>query len=205
MTANKVFWVDLETTGTNPVRHGIIQLAALVEIDGKLEAQLNLKIAPLSKHEIEQDALDINSVTEDEIRTYPHQSTQYPELEALLSQYINRYEKLDKFILAGYNINAFDEPFLRQLFLDNAATRRDRKYGGYFGSWFFWPKRDVQTYLSEHIAEHGLRLPNYQLSTVCEHFGIPIVAHDALSDIQAALTLYRVLRYSISTSMQIVA
>jgi len=202
---NKVLWCDLETTGTNPIRHGIIQLAALVEIDGKLEAQLNLRMAPLTKHEVEEEALAINSVTEEEIRAYPHQSTQYPELEALLSRYINRYEKLDKFILAGYNINAFDEPFLRQLFLDNATTRRDRKYGGYFGSWFFWPKRDVQTYLAEHIAEHGLRLSNYQLATVCEHFGIPIDAHDALSDIQATRTLYRVLRYSISTAMPLAA
>jgi len=202
---NKVLWVDLETTGTNPIRHGIIQLAALVEIGGILEAELNLKMAPLAKHEIEEEALAVNSVTQEEINTYPHQSKQYPEFEALLSRYINRYEKLDKFILAGYNINAFDEPFLRQLFLDNAATRRDRKYGGYFGSWFFWPKRDVQTYLAEHIAEHGLRLPNYQLSTVCEHFNIPIDAHDALSDIQATRTLYRVLRYSISTAMPLAA
>jgi DNA polymerase III epsilon subunit-like protein len=195
---NKVLWVDLETTGTNPIRNGIVQLAALVDIDNHLEAELNLKMAPLAKAEIDPEALAVNEVTEEEIRGYPHQSDQYATFVALLSQYINRYEKLDKFILAGYNINAFDEPFLRQLFMDNAATRRDRKYGGYFGSWFFWPKRDVQVYLAEHIAEHGLRLPNFKLATVCEHFGIPIDAHDALSDIQATRTLYRVLRYSIA-------
>ena len=199
---SKVLYVDLETTGTNPIRHGIIQLAALVEIDGKLEAELNLKLAPLRKNKIDSEALAINGVTEEEIQDYPSNATQYALFVAFLERYIKRYEKLDKFILAGYNINAFDEPFLRQLFLDNAATRRDRKYGGYFGSWFFWPKRDVQTYLAEHITENGLRLPNFKLATVCEHFSIPINAHDALSDIHATRTLYRVLRYSISTTQK---
>jgi len=197
----KVLYVDLETTGTSPIRHGIHQLAAIAEIDGQIAEELNLKMAPLAKAEVDPEAMTATGVTEAQIRSYPHQSEQYSLFEAFLSRYINRYEKLDKFILAGYNINAFDEPFLRQLFLDNAATSRDRKYGGYFGSWFFWPKRDVQTYLSEHILEHGLRLENYQLSTVCEHFGIAIKAHDALSDIRATRQLYRVLRYSISTAM----
>jgi DNA polymerase-3 subunit epsilon len=200
MTA-KVLYVDLETTGTSPIRHGIHQLAALAEIDGEIAEEINLKMAPLAKIDVDPEAMEATGVTEEQIRSYPHQSTQYAAFETFLSRYINRYEKLDKFILAGYNTSAFDEPFLRQFFLDNAATSRDRKYGGYFGSWFFWPKRDVQTYLAEHITEHGLRLANFQLSTVCEHFGIAISAHDALSDIRATRQLYRVLRYSISTAM----
>ena len=199
MTQRKVLWVDLETTGTNTIRHAIIQLAALAEIDGVIDAEINLQMAPLTKHEIDPEALAINEISEKEIRGYPHQSVQYETFVAFVSRYINRYEKLDKFVLAGYNISSFDEPFLRELFLSNAATKRDRKYGGYFGSWFFWPKRDVQTYLAEHISEHGLRLPDFKLGTVCAHFGIEINAHDALSDIQATRQLYHVLRYSIST------
>lgn len=199
--SNKILWFDLETTGTSPIRHAIHQLAALAEIDGKLDDAIDIRMSPMMKQEIDPEALTATGVTEEQIRSYPHQSDGYKKFESFLSRYINRYEKLDKFILAGYNINAFDEPFLRQLFLDNATTRQSRKYGGYFGSWFFWPKRDVQTYLAEHIAEHGLRLPNFQLSTVCEHFGIEINAHDALSDIRATRQLYRVLRYSISTAM----
>jgi len=198
--ARKVLWIDLETTGTSPLNHGIIQLAALAELDGEVVEEIDLRMRPLMKHEINQEALDLNHLTEEEINQYPDQSTQYSAFEGFLSKYVNRYEKLDKFILAGYNINAFDEPFLRELFMDNAFSRKDRKYGGYFGSWFFWPKRDVQTFVAEHIVEHDMRLTNYKLETICEHFGIPIDAHDALSDIRATRTLYRVLRYSISTA-----
>lgn len=199
--SGKVLWIDLETTGLNSLSHAIIQLAALVEIDGEIVEEIDLRMRPLAKHKIDEAALAENGLSEAEIRTYPHQADQYRAFEALIARYVNRYEKLDKFILAGYNINTFDEPFLRQLFLDNAVDRKARKYGGYFGSWFFWPKRDVQTYLAEHLVEHGLRLSDYKLSTVCEHFGIAINAHDALSDIQSTRALYRVLRYSISTAM----
>lgn len=159
---------------------------------------------PLMKHEVDPEALEAIGLKKPEIKNYPPQATQYDAFEAFLARYVNRYEKLDKFVLAGYNINAFDEPFLRQLFVDNAKTRKDRKYGGYFGSWFFWPKRDVQTFLAEHLAE-GLRLDNYKLETVCEYYNIPIEAHDALSDIRATRQLYRVLRYSISNAMPVAA
>ena len=201
MTA-KVLWVDLETTGTNPLRHGIIQLAALVEIDNEIVEEVDLRMRPMTKHEVDAEALEVNGVTEAQINEWPAQSDQYAAFTELLERYVNRYEKLDKFVLAGYNINAFDELFLRQMFLDNAKTREERKYGGYFGSWFFWPKRDVQTYVAEHILEHTMRLKNYKLETVCAQFGIQINAHDALSDIRATRQLYRVLRYSISTAAQ---
>ena len=197
MTA-KVLWVDLETTGTNPLRHGIIQLAALVEIDNEIIEEVDLRMRPMTKHEVDAEALEVNGVTEAQINEWPAQSDQYAAFEALLERYVNRYEKLDKFVLAGYNINAFDELFLRQMFLDNAKTREERKYGGYFGSWFFWPKRDVQTYVAEHIVEHTMRLKNYKLETVCAQFGIQISPHDALSDIHATRQLYRVLRYSLN-------
>lgn len=197
----KVFYVDLETTGTIPSAHAIVQLAALVEIDNTIEEELDLKMRPMRDKKIDPEALAVHNTTEEDLASYPHVADQFPILESTLSRYVNKYDKLDKFVLSGYNISAFDEPFLRQLFIDNAATRDERSKGGYFGSWFFWPCRDVQTYLAEHITEYHLRLKNYKLSTVCEHFNIPIDAHDALSDIKATRQLYRILRYSLSTAV----
>ena len=194
---SKILYLDLETTGLVEGVHGIIQLAAIVEIDGEITDEVDLRMRPMLKHEISPEALSVHGLTEDEIRNYPHADFTFKQFESLLTRYVNKYEKLDKFILAGYNVAKFDERFLRQMFIDNAATREDRQRGGYYGSWFFWPVLDVQTYLANHIAEHGLRLENYKLETVCKHFGIPIDAHDALSDIRATRNLYRVLRYSL--------
>lgn len=197
---SKVAYIDVETTGTDPTRHGIIQLAALFEIDGTIDRELNLRMCPLRTHTIDPEALTVTNTTEEQIRAYPHPADQFKVFESTLAYYINKYDKFDKFVLCGYNVANFDVQFLRQFFIDNAVTRKDRKYGNYYGSWFFWPTRDAQTYLAEHITENGLRLPNYRLGTVCEHFGIPIDAHDALSDIHATRTLYRALRYSLSAT-----
>jgi len=38
-----------------------------------------------------------------------------------------------------------------------------------------------------------LSLPNYKLQTVCEHFGVQIDAHDALSDIKATRELLQMI------------
>ena len=193
----KVLWLDLETTGTSPLNAAIIQLAAIFEINGKVEEELNLKMRPMLDSKVDIEALKVTGKTEEEIRKYPHPSDQFGIFEQKLAYYVNKYDKFDKFVLSGYNISAFDDDFLRQYFLSNAKTRKDRQYGGYYGSWIFWPKRDVQTYLADHITDYGLRLPNYRLETVCQHFGIPIDAHDALSDIRATRQLYQILRYSL--------
>ena len=46
MTPTKICWIDTETTGLDPRKHDVIQLAALVEIDGKIEAQKVWKCKP---------------------------------------------------------------------------------------------------------------------------------------------------------------
>ena len=166
----KTFWLDLETTGLSPVRHSITQLACLAEIDGQIDRELNLFMRPMLNREVDPDALAVSGITEDQIRAFPHPEEAYHSLISFLQYYINKYDKLDKFIIAGYNVEQFDGPFLRQFFIDNAATRDERAKGGYFGSWFFWPMRNVQTYLTEHITDYGLRLPNYKLETVCVGF-----------------------------------
>jgi DNA polymerase-3 subunit epsilon len=196
MIDQKVCWVDVETTGLHPGYHGIIQLAVLIEVEMKIVEERDWKVRPLLEHRIDQEALDLRGLKEPQIKNWQPSGLAFKELEALLGRFVSRFKKEDKFVLAGYNINSFDEPFLREFFKENAASKRAREAGGWFGSYFFWPKRDIQTYLSDYITERGLRLENYKLETVCEHFGIEIDAHDALSDIRATRALYYALRYS---------
>jgi len=41
----KVFWFDCETTGIDPRRCAIIQLAGLIEINGKIDEKVNLLVS----------------------------------------------------------------------------------------------------------------------------------------------------------------
>ncbi len=177
----KVFWFDTETTGVDAKENSIIQLAALVEINGEVVAEKDWKMRPLVGRRVEAKALEVNRKTREEVEAYPSAEETFARIIAFLDSHIDRYDKGDKFFAAGYNVD-FDIEFLRALFLAMGHK--------YFGSYFHWPSIDVKG----TVAEAWERLPhpmkNCKLGTVCESVGIKLDAHDALNDIRATRELY---------------
>lgn len=55
----KLFFYDLETTGTNPGRHGIHQISGEIVIDGKTVETFDYKVQPNPKAQIEDAALEV--------------------------------------------------------------------------------------------------------------------------------------------------
>ncbi len=176
----KIFWFDVETTGLDPIKQDIVQLAFLIEIDGQIIEKGNLLMQPFNYDTVEQAALDVHGRSIDEIRTYPNPKDVYNDLISILAKYVDRYNREDKFNHAGYN-SRFDLEFLKQFFIKNNDV--------YFGSWFNYKGIDPLTILHALDGIEKISLPNYKLETVCGYFDIPIVAHDALSDITATRNL----------------
>lgn len=183
---SKILWIDTETTGTNPVANDIIQIAGIVEINGKDKEEFDLRMAPQDTATIEPAALKVHGISEDELKEYPSADRQLAQFVKLLGRYVDRYNRQDKFVIAGYNVG-FDKDFLRKAF-EKAGDK-------YFGSWFHFPTIDVAGAVAEGIVDGSLQgLENFKLETLCRHFEIEIKAHDALSDIQATRELYRKLK-----------
>lgn len=111
----KILWFDVETTGLDPVKNDIITLSAIIEVNGKVERTLDLKVQPHSYENISQEALDINGITIEQMKTFDTPEVAHEKLVAYFSKYVNRYNKLDKFQPAGYNIT-FDMLFLAEFF-----------------------------------------------------------------------------------------
>ena len=173
--SKKILWLDLETTGLSAYRNDVVQIAALVEIDGKVVQEFEAKLAPMTDGVITPEALKIHGYTEEILWAFPPARNGIKAFVSTLSQYVDRYDKNDKFVVAGYYV-AFDMDFLRQTF---------RKVGEqYFGSYFYSALLDVQAVTAIAILE-GLRLADYKLATVCASQGIKIDAHNAMSDIKA--------------------
>lgn len=177
---SKIFWLDTETTGIDPKRCAIVQLAGLVEIGGEIISEIELKICPHKGAFISDEALKVNGLTQEQLDSFPVASGQYLRLIAELNSYIDKYNPSDKFILAGYNVG-FDEQFLRNFFY----LCGDK----FFGSYFAWPKIDVANFVAEEYVK-GLRLINFKLETLCKQYNIPLQAHDAAADIKATRDLY---------------
>ena len=177
----KIFWVDTETSGLDSQKQDILQLAYLIEINGKIEAEGNLFIQPFDYTTVDKAALEVNKLTLDQIRKFTPPQMAYKDLTKVLTKYVNKYDKNDKFSPAGYNVN-FDVGFMQSFFKKN----NDK----YFGSLFNYHLIDPITFLYILDSCGKLKLPNYKLETVATHFKIKLSAHDALSDIYATRSIY---------------
>lgn len=175
---SKLFFYDLETTGTNPGRHGIHQISGEIVIDGKSLETFDFKVQPNPKAQIEDAALEVGDVTREQIMAYPPMGQVYTQLVAMLGKYVNKFDKTDKFHLVGYNNRGFDDNFFRGFFLQNGDN--------FFGSWFWADSIDVLVLASTFLADRRAELPNFKLATVADFLGIDTTAgklHDASFDI----------------------
>lgn len=181
----KLVFFDLETTGTNPGKHGIHQISGQIVIDGVVKESFDFHVQPNPKALIEEEALKVGGVTREQILAYPPMQQVYQEFVAMLGKYVDKFNKKDKFFLVGYNNAAFDNQFLRGFFLQNGDV--------YFGSWFWANSIDVMVLASAYLATRRPEMENFKLSTVAKTLGIVVnddSLHDAMYDIELTKAVF---------------
>lgn len=184
----KKFIFDLETTGLDPKKHGIIQTAGIIRLADGQKHKFNFKQNIFPGQILDPVALEITGTTPEQIQSYAPPEKAYKALIKLMSKYVDRYDPQDKFIIMGYNCT-FDIGFLRQFFLNN----NDRWYGSWFSSYNMIDVHKLFTGLrGTGLYPELEKLENMKLATLAEFYGIEIDAHDALSDIYATEKLYEV-------------
>lgn len=182
----KLFFYDIETTGTEYFKHGIHQISGAIMIDGEIKEKFNFKICPHEKAKIEDEALEIGGVTKEQILAYPKMNIVYNEIIKLLSRYVNRFNKLDKFHLVGYNNASFDDKFFRAFFVQNNDQ--------YFGSWFWAGSIDCYVLASNKFRKERQSFANFKQVTVAKHLGIDVdetKLHDAEYDIDICIQIFK--------------
>lgn len=191
----KILFFDTETTCLNPQTCAIHQLSGMVIIDGEVKESFNYRIKPHEGAEITDEALAVSGLNRSIISLHPSASEQHANLIRLLSKYINRYDRADKFYLAGYNSRSFDEPFLRFFF----QRVEDKFYGSYFWQVGF----DVMILAAEYLKADLPTMPNFKLHTVAEKLGIPVQParlHDALYDVELTYAIYQAIQKPIDAT-----
>ena len=179
----KRLFIDTETTGLDPQRHGLIQVAGLVDINGKIEDSFNFQIQPDENKIIDDEALKVNRTTRDELKTFKHSAEIFHLFRQQVKKYINQYDSKDKFSFLAYNA-PFDVGFIRQWFLDNGDK--------YYGSLFFRYPIDVASIAMEALIDQRPTMKNDRLATCIQYFNVTAQGdlHDALTDIVATRDVY---------------
>ena len=147
---DKLFFYDLETTGTKFWKNGIHQISGAIVIDGETKEKFDFKVRPNENCIIEEEALKIGGVTKEQIMAYPSMKEVYSKIITMLSKYVDKFDKKDKFHLVGYNNASFDNPFFRAFFVQNNDV--------YFGSWFWSDSIDIMV-----LASFKLRNVRHEL------------------------------------------
>ncbi len=202
---SKILFFDCETTGLDPNRNGLIQLAMIMDIDGETvdELQVNMKPFPDDVFQdkegnqgttkakdmlriIVPDTLETpTGIKINELSNYLPPQVALGQINAFLQRHISKFDKADKAYIGGYNV-PFDIAFLSK-FYEKCGDK-------YLGSYINWKQLDVRSMIYMLDYEGSLRLDNYRLETACNHYGIELEAHNPLSDIRATREIFYKLR-----------
>lgn len=184
----KLLYLDLETTGVHFWRHGIHEIAGTIVIDGEVKEHFEFFVRPNEKAEITDESLEVSGVTKEEIQSYPEMKTVHAQLCAVLSKYVNKFDKKDKFILTGYNAK-FDNDFLRGFFVQNGDD--------FYGSWFWSNPVDVMSLAGDYLIEERPNMINFKQMTVARQLGIEIdekKLHKASYDISITMKIHDIVK-----------
>ena len=177
----KVAFIDLETTGTDPSKHGVVSIAGLIRRKGKPDDTFTLRVKPFETDVVEVEAMKINGLDPKEGFT-PKEA--YKQLLTIFGRHVDKYNKRDKMFFAAYNAQ-FDMQFVRRFF---------EKCGDqYFGSWFWFPPIDIMGMALVGLMDKRPSMENFKLATVARTLGIEFdleKAHGAEYDIRKAIELY---------------
>lgn len=179
----KLLYLDLETTGVDPKKCSIVQIAYIVEIDNKIEDARSFYIKPFKGCVIEPGALALSDVIPKAQAEGIMYSEAFIRIKRMLDDQIDKFDRKDKFFLVGYNVR-FDDEFLREMW----NIFKDKFYGSYF----FWPPLDTAVLASQFLIKNRHQMKDFKLSTVAQTLGLERVgsAHDALSDIHITREMY---------------
>jgi len=185
----KLFYVDTETSGLSFYKNGVVQTAAIIEIDRKVVQEVNLYSNLFPNDEIHPKALECNGLTVKQIRSFPSPETTYNELLGILGNYVDKYDKDDKFIAVGQGID-YDMGMLKAFF-----SKNDDKF---FGSWFHNYTIDLKQIAAVLKYLEMFPVANLKLETMATYLGIKYDAHEALADIR---TTRIILKHLINTNI----
>lgn len=183
-------WIDLETGGLDAKRNPILQIAVVIEDNGKKLGEFSSYINPHKSLIVEDEAIAVNGLTQDVLKDEPDEATVIKLFTSFLQQF--RVHNDEQFEFCGYN-SRFDMDFIVEMF------KRHKQYR----YWDYFHYYDVDVFAlvkilgitGERYDEKKKRMVDCKkLECICKLFDIELKAHDAIADINATRKLFKKLK-----------
>jgi DNA polymerase III epsilon subunit-like protein len=177
----KILWIDTETTGLKWTDK-IIEIAAVYHNKNE-KIQFHKYIKYDNYPDTFEEAAKIHKITKEFLKEKGETPAEvYKQFLKFLDSKVDKFNKSDKMIIAGHNVD-FDKDFLYKFFkLHN---------NDFFNSYFHGTTLDTQRIITLFIVNRIIEMPeNFKLVTIADKFGIDFNAHNALEDIKATMKIY---------------
>lgn len=184
----KTVFFDVETTGIDPDTAAVVQIGAILDVDGVEVDRVDIKMIPHSGAMIDPKAMAVTGLSMEDLMENPERVS--PRAGYWMFMKLcgfkpgQRVYQSDRVHLAGFNSIGFDNRFLQAL---------GRRAGdGYTYAKYHWPGIDVASLACVVLRHRRLSMPNFKLMTVAEELGISTdgKAHDALFDVHVTREVY---------------
>lgn len=186
----KILWLDVETTGLNPEKDVVVQLAAILMVDGVKTDMIYFDLicppdASILKTPEFLEAAEVTGLTEAKLMAagvMPYEQAR-KEFAEFVWKHVKKFDSTDKLVFAGYNPR-FDMDFMKKFWPD--------KY--FYGSFWVYPF-DVLPFSIEAVrrsASIGAPVPkSMRLGDIAAWLEVPAegVLHNAMTDIELTINL----------------
>jgi len=174
----KELYLDCETTGLDPIQNEILTLGIIIRIDGMIKEEKNICMKP-ERSEVSPRITEITGITKSQADMYGSKKAGYTDLIVLLDKYVDKFNKQDKYLGIGYNVN-FDKSFLQTFFHE---FKNDYLFSYFFGF------MDIYE-ISKWLKKNGkIDSPNLKLETLIEKYSLATKAHNSLEDAKATMLI----------------
>ncbi len=180
----KLFY-KLETTGLDYRRNGIHRIVGIIEVNGSIKEEFDLKVEPYPGCVLDAGALSYCGLTADDLDLYPEFAFVHSKLSNILLKYCDPYDSKDKIWLVGFNNRNFDDLFFRTWF--------EKVNTVFFGS-VFWPDTlDVLVLASQYLIDRRSTMPSFKLHRVAKELGIVLTDEkNTVWNVELIREIYRI-------------
>jgi DNA polymerase-3 subunit epsilon len=186
MSSVKLLYLDVETTGLDPEKDEIRQVACKAFVGEKEDKMLNVKVKYNKKCSFltkkQQEEHNEAALTN---------KTAFEKFLKYLRKHVNPYDPNDKFTLVAYNA-PHDDSFLRQWFED--------KGNKFYGSFFYNGPMCVMQKAIYYLTISGMRnqVQSMKMEDICRYFGVPFdknKLHEAGYDVLTMIKLDKAINH----------
>lgn len=185
---NKILFIDTVTTGMNVKRCAIYKIGGIFTENGKETERIELNVKPFAGAEIQTGSIAVSGETLYEISRHPSEQDAYQLFIKTLMNHVNPKNPNDKLYLGGFNVAAFDYPFLREWFVRMSNNR--------FRDYFHVQTIDLLSLSAFYLMNERSNMPDFHLETAASFLGIvPTISktYSCLNNAKTCLDMYRTL------------